>query len=387
MRVLLTNVALADRTGTETWVRDFAFALAARGHEPVLYTLRAGALADELRESGLRVVTRLRDAGASPDIIHGHHAQAVAALIRHPRTPGLFVAHDFSMWTDAPPLLPRFYRYVAVDEPNRERLLACGTPAARTRVVLNAVDLARFRSRDPLPRKPQRALLFSNYATEATHLPAVREACARAGLALDVVGLGGGRPAARPEEILPRYDVVFAKARCALEALATGCAVILCDTWGAGTLVTAADVDRMRPLNFGRKLLTRPVAAGHLLAEIGRYDADDATKASQRVRAVAGLDEMVDAFLGLYAEVAAEHARTQPRPWAERRALAAYLSRLPVPGFLAVTPAHAWLRRTQPFASVLAARRKFLGALGRPGYGRTIGSASARIQPPAFPDP
>lgn len=369
MRVLLTNVALADRTGTETWVRDFALALLARNHEPVLYTARAGALADELRASGLRVVTRLEDTGPSPDVIHGHHPQGVAALTRHRGAPGLFVAHDFSSWADAPPLLPRFYRYVAVDEPNRERLLACGAPAARTRVVLNAVDLARFRRRDPLPRKPRRALLFSHYASESTHLPAVREACQRAGLALDVAGLGSGSLVTRPEEILPRYDVVFAKARCALEALATGCAVILCDMWGAGALVTAADVDEMRPLNFGRRLLTRPVTAGHLLGEIGRYDAGDAAEASLRVRAVAGLDGMVDAFLGLYAEIAAEHASATPRPWQERRALAAYLRRLPVPGFLAATPAHAWLRRTEPFASLLTARRKLLGAMGRPGYG------------------
>jgi hypothetical protein len=35
----------------------------------------------------------------------------------------------------------------------------------------------------------------------------------------------------------------------------------------------------------------------------------------------------------------------------------------------AVTPAHAWLRRAEPFASLLTARRKLLGALGLPGYG------------------
>jgi hypothetical protein len=291
VRILLTNVWLAERGGTEIWVRDFALALAARGHEPTVYTMRVGALADDLREAGLRVVTRLRDTGEAPDLIHGHHPQAVAALMYHRTSPGLFVAHSFSWWMDAPPLLPRFYRYVAVDEPSRERLVARGAPSERTRVIPNAVDLARFLPRGALPRRPQRALLFSNYAREETYLPAVREAFAREGLALDVAGLGSGRPVARPEEILGRYDIVFGKARCALEALATGCAVILCDGWGVGSLVAAADVDRMRPLNFGRKLLTRPVTAANLLEEIARYDADDAAEASRRLRAVAGLDE------------------------------------------------------------------------------------------------
>lgn len=378
MRVLLTNSWLADRTGSETWTRDFALALAARGHEPTLYTMREGSLADELRGKGLRVVTRLRETGPAPDIVHGHHPQGVAALAHHRGSPGLFVAHDFSAWTDRPPLLPRFYRYVAVDEPNRERLLACGTPPERTRMILNAVDLTRFSPRGPLPRIPRRALLFSNYAREETYLPAVREACARAGLALDVAGLGCGNSIARPEEILGRYDIVFAKARCALEALATGCAVILCDEWGVGSLVTATDVDRMRPLNFGRRLLTRPVTAASLVEEIGRYDADDAAEASRRLRELAGLDDMVDAFLGLYEEVLVEHARTPARPWSERRALAAYVMRVSVTGLLVMTPAHArirsWALRTEPFATLLSFRRRLFRRLGRSGYGgRTRG--------------
>jgi hypothetical protein len=373
VRVLITNASLAERGGTQTWVRDFALALAARGHDLVLYTPRAGEQAAELRAAGLCVVTRLRDSGRAPDLIHGHYVQAVAALMHHGSSPGLFVAHGYDDRMDVPPLLPRFYRYAAVDEPNRDRLLACGIPRERTRVILNAVDLARFLPRGPLPRLPRRALLFSNYAWEETYLPAVREACARAGLALDVAGFGCGNAVARPEEILGRYDVVFGKARCALEALATGCAVILCDGWGVGSLVTSADVDRMRPLNFGRKLLTRPVTAGALLEEIARYDADDAAEASRRIRATAGLHEMVDAFLGLYEEVIAEHGRAAPRRWAERRALAAYVLALPFPEVLFTfgLPARlrSWLRRTRPFAALFSFRRGILRRLGRPGYG------------------
>ena len=373
MRIPLTNFSLAERGGTQTWVRDFALALAARGHEPTVYTPRVGELADELRETGIRVVTRLRESRKSPDIIHGHHPQAMIALVHHRASPGLFVAHSYSWWMDTPPLLPRVYRYVAVDEPSRERLVTLGAPPERTSLILNAVDLARFPPRDSLPRMPRRALLFSNYAMEETYLPVVREACAQAGLALDVAGLGCGNPVARPEEILGRYDIVFGKARCALEALATGCAVILCDGWGVGSLVTAADIDRMRPLNFGQKLLTRPVTAANLLEEIARYDADDAAEASRRVRAVAGLDRMVEAFLGLYGDILAEHAHTPARPWVERRAAATYMLRVPVTGIFAMTPAHAalrsWVLRTPPLAALLSARRRLFHRLGRPGYG------------------
>lgn len=380
MRILITNFSLGEFGGTQNWVRDFALALAARGHEPAVYTRRVGPPADELRAAGVRVVRRLRETGDGPDVVHGHHPQAVAALAHHRTAPGLFVAHSFDWWMDAPPLLPRVYRYAAVDEPGRDRLVALGAPPERTSVVPNAVDLARFPSRAPLPRAPRRALLFSNYAREETYLPAVRDACARAGLTLDVVGLGCGNPVARPGEILGGYDVVFAKARCALEALATGSAVILCDGWGVGSLVTANDVDRMRRLNFGRKLLTKPVTAANLLEEIGRYDAGDAGEASRRLRAVAGLDGMVDAFLGLYGEVLAEHARTPARPWRERRAFAAYAMRVPFPAVLQMTRAHAGIRgfatRKRPLAALLAARRRLLRRLGRPGYGGTTREAS-----------
>src|SRR6185369_10855843 len=126
-------------------------------------------------------------------------------------------------------------------------------------VVPNWVDLRRFARRPPLPARPRRALLFSNYARPDTHLPAVREACRRAGLDLDVVGEGVGREVARPEEILGRYDVVFAKAKAALEAMAVGAAVVLCDLTGVGPPVTVADFARLQRMNFGVEALTEPL--------------------------------------------------------------------------------------------------------------------------------
>src|SRR5207248_10904224 len=128
--------------------------------------------------------------------------------------------------------------------------------------------------------------------------PTLRTACSRAGMTLDVVGLGVASPYPRPEELLPHYDLVFAKARCALEAMAVGCAVILCDVFGCGGMVTAADVDAYRHLNFGRRLLVRaPVTVETLQREIQRYDADDATEVCRRVRAVAGLEAWFDEMM------------------------------------------------------------------------------------------
>jgi hypothetical protein len=188
-----------------------------------------------------------------------------------------------------------------------DRLARDGAPHNATRLVLNWVDTERFTPRAPLPAEPRRALVFSNYASERTQLPAIREACARAGLALDVIGSGAGTGTTRPEDLLARYDIVFAKAKAAMEAMAVGAAVILCDYSGAGPMVTSQDFDRLRPLNFGFAALTNPLAAEPLAAEIARYDAADATRVRDRIRGEASLQHSVRSMVELYREVIAEH--------------------------------------------------------------------------------
>lgn len=104
------------------------------------------------------------------------------------------------------------------------RLRREGAHADRIRFLPNWVDVERFRMRGPLPDRPRRALVFSNRATEANFLAALRGACGVAGIDLDVAGLRMKSLTSRPEEILPHYDLVFAKGRAAMEALAMGTA-------------------------------------------------------------------------------------------------------------------------------------------------------------------
>lgn len=328
LRVLFTNLTLASRTGTELYIKDAALGLLRRGHSPVVYSPDLGDVAEEIRAAGCAVVDDVAKVGSPPDLIHGHHhQQTVAALLRFPGVPAVFVAHDFVAWHDKPPLFPRILRYVAVDGTNRDRLvLENGIPEERVRVLLNFVDLERFRPRGPLPERPRRALVFSNYARNDTHLPMVEDACRRAGLELDVVGSGVGRSLAAPETLLGEYDLVFAKARSALEALAVGTAVILCDFRGLGGLVTSADFDRLRWLNFGLRTLSRPAAPELIHREIERYDPRDAAEVSRRIRETAGLETALDHLEALYEEVLAESARRGPADLAdELRAASAYL--------------------------------------------------------------
>jgi hypothetical protein len=154
----------------------------------------------------------------------------------------------------------------------------------------------------------------------------VQAACEASGIHLEVVGAGSGRLLASPEEVLPGFDLVFAKARAALEAMAVGTAVILCDSAGAGPLVTTTNLRRLRPLNFGMRALGEPVTAAGLMREIARYDANDAAQVSREVRATASRDALLDDLCALYEAVIAEQrALGPPDPAEESRAAAAYL--------------------------------------------------------------
>lgn len=335
MRVLFTNRTLAHRAGTELYVRDLALALLARGHQPLAYSRVQGEVGEELRRATVPVLDDLDKTLAPPDLIHGqHHLETMTALARFPGVPAIHVCHGWMPPEEAPPRHPRILRHVVVDDLGRSRLTEeCGIEGDRVVTIRNWVDTERFRPRPPLPPSPQRALVFSNHMDEAHGLGAIREACAAARIALDVVGLAAGRPIARPEEMLGTYDLVFAKGRATLEAMAVGCAVIVCDTAGLGPIVTGGDLARLAALNFGVRLMREPITTEGVARELARYDAADAAEVSRRVRSEAGMAAAVNRYLELYEEVLAEH-RSRPSPDAEQegRAMAAYLRRGPLAG-------------------------------------------------------
>ena len=328
LKVLIANATLATRTGTEAYVRDVALGLFRKGHSPIVYAPELGEIAEELRRQTISVVDNLNLVGTTPDIIHGNHnTELITALLHFESVPAVFFCHSSKDWISSPPLHPRILKYVAVDDTCRDRLVfEHSIPEKLVRVHLHAADLERFKIRKPLPEHPGKALVFSNNANHWTHLGTVREACNRAGIELDVVGAGVNASSAQPEFLLPNYDLVFAKARCALEALAVGTAVILCDAAGSGPLVTTTDLDRLRRLNFGIRALNEKVDADLLVRQIERYDPQDATEVSQRIRSGSDLGTVVDDLIALYHEVIDEsRERIVADRINETRAVAEYL--------------------------------------------------------------
>ena len=332
LSILFTNNGLAQRAGSEVYVRDVALALQRRGHRPMAFSLVLGTVAAEIRAATIPVVddvTRIREA---PDVIHGHHhVETLIAALAFPQTPIVHFCHGWVPWEEMPLLHPSVRRYIAVDEVCVDRL-HCeeGIASERIELLLNFVDLDRFRPRPPLPQVPRRALVLSNAARGDGYARVVAAACESAGIALDIVGAAAGNSSGTPETLLAAYDLVFAKGRTALEAVAVGCATVLADWAGAGPLVTPDNYDRLRRRNFGIRELQHAHDAGWYGQQIANYSASGAAEVSRRARADASMEPAIDRLVAVYeaaiavpaaggnaSEAAARHVMRIARPLKE----------------------------------------------------------------------
>lgn len=324
MRVLITNIAMVTRSGTEVVVRELAPKLSRAGLETAVYTQWRGPTATELEADGVQVTDDLSTL-APPDVIHGHHhIETVEAMLHFPKARGLFVCHDASVWHDRPPELPRLLRYVAVDKCVQERLQRYQFVRERgIELIPNAVDTERYAPRKPLPDPPARALVFSNYLKKGDDLSLLRRVCHRLGIALDTAGQGMSTGTSSPETILPDYDIVFAKARCALEAAACGCFVVLYHAGMLGVPLEGETIRECLQWNLGRHLFTERLTEDGVRARLARYSPVTAQRVCEEVRRTRSLEGLTERWVELYREIMA-----LPLPAAGGRELRDYMERM-----------------------------------------------------------
>jgi hypothetical protein len=303
LRILITNIRLADRSGTEIVVRDLALRLSERKHQVFVYTPFIGRLAGDLTRNGIRVTDNLSVLPEVPDVIHGHHMPCTAeAICAFPQTPAIWVCHSSDAWFDAPPQFSQVLRHFAVDETCRARLVNSSAVAFQNVEILpNAVDLRTFVERkSQLPFEPIKAVSLVKHATP---ISLISEACRQCGLNFSASGHGVGEPIDDIERRFAEADIVFATARTALEAMAAGAAVILVDGRGFGGMVTAKNFELGRRLNFGLGMLKSEATLENLVSAIRLYDPVDAAAVSARVRTEADLDTAVSRLECIYASV------------------------------------------------------------------------------------
>lgn len=367
LRVLLVNWSLQSRGGTESVVRDIALGLRARDHHPLVYAPSLGPIASEIAAAGIPVVDDLARIGDEPDIIHAQHFLTTGeALIRFPGTPAIHICHGWSPAPERPPRFPQIRRYLAVSECTRDNIVNReGITPERATILLNAVDLARVPERpEPLPSKPERALAFLSRAS-APILPVLRAACDARKIQFATIGLDRDEP--NPERTLVSYDLVFATGRSAIEALAAGCAVVVCDVNGIGGLVTPETYEWFRRHNFALRSLTRAVTPSTVGAALDCYDRASAQTVTARIREEADVELYLDQLLALYRAAIAEHRASPPMEVEIRAAAQRFLHEtLPRPGLdleVGLVQRDAATERTSELLAELVANQAELATL------------------------
>jgi hypothetical protein len=304
MNILFTNFCIDKGTGTEMFLFDLCAQLVRLGHSCAVYTTRHGALVDRFFAIGVPVIDDLGRVPWVPDVLHCQHSmETLRAISSFPSVPALYLCHDATAWYDKCPPFPSVQRCLAVDTYVRQRASRdVGLPENAIGLAFNAVDERRFTLVNTFDygSKPRKALLFHSNLTGEEFKLAIQRACAHFGIELEEAGHGGKKLFAHPEEELPRYDLVFAKGRCAIEALASGCSVILAGGEGLGPLITPANFHALRAANFGRSLLRAEHAQEYLIDQIRQIQSQQALDVTKLVRLHSSLPRLAEFFLSEY---------------------------------------------------------------------------------------
>jgi hypothetical protein len=310
--ILYCNVLLAGRSGTEIVTIDTVRGLHKRGYNIGLYVSIHGESSRALTDNGILVTSDLNEIPWRPDIIHSNHiTQSLEAAVRFPDTPQVHLCHDADAWFSNPPRLSLVRRWLAVDEVCAERIR--GKIGVGTKVfwLPNAVDIETHPMRGALPQQPRRALILTK---NKGYFNVIVAACKTAGVQVDKLGLGTGVVVADLPQHFQRYDVVFATARMAIEALACGCAVVVVDARGLAGLVTSINVRNWRRHNFGRRLLARAITAAAIRNELIQFDSLDARKVSSYIREEAALSTYLDILIKIYRDAIDDFEREPVDP-------------------------------------------------------------------------
>jgi hypothetical protein len=283
MNILITNCTLDSRSGTTIVVKDLSYYLKMIGHTVAIYSPKCGVLAEEIRAMGIEVVEKVERLQLQPDIIHGHHILPLFDALRHfSSTPAIYVCHDFVAWHDEPIYHPNIIKYVGVGRLTQSRIhKVLNIPIDQISLVYNSFNEILFTQIRALPIKPLSCLVYSKYPSVDKIIVPV---CQRLGLKVDIAGSGFGGSVTAPQNVLNKYDIVFASAMSAIEALASGAAVILCDGRGAFGMINSSNYKYAQEHNFGLKILGLELSSEFVEDNINKYNREDAELVSKLVR-------------------------------------------------------------------------------------------------------
>ncbi len=177
-----------------------------------------------------------------------------------------------------------------------------------------------------------------------------------------------------PEVVLPEYDIVLASGRSAVEAMASGCAVLPISPSSCLDLVDPSNFDLFQSQNFSPKLSAGHFNAQAIINAISSYDPGRVAAVTATVRSKCALDAAVDVLESLYMKTVKEFSEQCSPPSTghidELRALTNYIqSIMPM-----VRDRERLLVENHDLQQVIAMKEQTIGAL--------LGCNSMRITRP-----
>jgi hypothetical protein len=268
MRFVLGNRLLDHAGGTEVHLLTLAEHLQRLGHEVCLYSPELGSFADHVRTRGVDVAGRLQELPGDCDVVFSQDTVVVYDLAdRYPEAFHVFRICGDTFDFQLPPQLTGVVdmivalsdRYAQIAEAS-----AVKVPVLRLRIP---VDSDRLAPVAPIRARPMHAVLLGNYL-ERDEI--VSEAWGRQGV--EVSRVGGHAQRFDVREALADADIVVAKSRAALDAMACGRAVYILDVFGGDGWVTQSNYAALEADHFAGLATGRVIGVAELERDLAEYD-------------------------------------------------------------------------------------------------------------------
>jgi hypothetical protein len=271
MQIVIGTQALTNAAGTESYVCLVARQLQRLGHDVVVSAEELGPMADHAEGRGVVVARTAADLPQACDAILSNDTASAATLAaRFPGTRLVHVAHSEVFDHQLPVLVPGVVDAIVVCSErtaSHVRALSLDVPLVRLRLP---VDMDHLLGTGPLPARPRRALIVSNYL-KGERRRALVEAWEGQGVACTQIGVLT-EAAFDPGPAMRDADVVVAKASAALEAMACERAVYVYDQFGGDGWITPDTYEAFEADNLAGLSSPAPRTPAQLAADLADYD-------------------------------------------------------------------------------------------------------------------
>lgn len=273
MRIVFAIQSLGGFGGTESYVATVGDHLQRAGHDVWIYAVENGRFGEFAKSLGLRVCSTVEDLPDRIDAVLAQDAPAsIEMLAARPDVPQAYIWHSELVDVQLPPQLNGAIAVIVALSGNAFRRINAMAVKSSVVQLTQPIDVYRFVSMSPINERPRIALYLGNYL-RGERARMLREACEMAGVELRFVGEFADGFDAAPESAINQADIVFAKSRAALEAMACCRAVYVYDEFGCDGWVTPENFETFAEGAFAGNLTAHTVSVKSLAEDLGRYDA------------------------------------------------------------------------------------------------------------------